>query len=71
MIKVFTTNKDGKIELTKKELKSLLDEAYYEGVLSNCGVYTYSSPSFINGTSTINADYIKNGTIESNIHMEA
>ena len=31
MIKVFTTNKDGKIELTKDELKALLDEAYWEG----------------------------------------
>lgn len=31
MIKVFTTNKNGKIELTKDELKKLLDEAYWEG----------------------------------------
>lgn len=32
MIKVFTTNKDGKIELTKDELKALLDEAYRLGI---------------------------------------
>ena len=45
MIKVFTTNKDGKIELTKEELKSLLDEAYWDGYKANCVTYTYHSPS--------------------------
>jgi len=38
MIKVFTTNKDGKIELTKDELKKLLDEAYWEGYRANSNV---------------------------------
>ena len=36
MIKVFTTNKDGKIELTKEELQALLDEAYWDGYKANC-----------------------------------
>lgn len=45
MIKIFTTNKDGKIELTKEELKSLLDEAYWEGFGSNTTTYTYHSPT--------------------------
>ena len=44
MIKVFTTNKDGKIEITKEELKSLLDEAYWEGYKANDGVYVYKTP---------------------------
>ena len=46
MIKVFTTNKNGKIELAKDELKSLLDEAYWEGYKSNSGLYTYRSPAW-------------------------
>lgn len=45
MIKVFTTNKNGKIELTKDELKSLLDEAYWEGFRANGGTYTYTTPA--------------------------
>ena len=44
MIKVFTTNKDGKIELTKDELKSLLDEAYWDGYRANSSMYVYNSP---------------------------
>ena len=35
MIKVFTTKKNGKIELTKDELKALLDEAYWDGYKAN------------------------------------
>ena len=44
MIKVFTTNKDGKIELTKDELKNLLDEAYWDGHRA-ANVYTYRTPN--------------------------
>ena len=47
MIKVFTTNKDGKIELTKDELKNLLDEAYWEGYKkATTTTYTYSTPNW-------------------------
>ena len=46
MIKVFTTNKDGKIELTKDELKKLLDEAYWDGYRANSTVYTYQTPNY-------------------------
>ena len=46
MIKVFTTNKDGKIELTKDELKKLLDEAYWEGYRANSTIYTYQTPNW-------------------------
>ena len=66
MIKIFTTTKEGKISLTKKELEDLLNEAYWEGYNSNRTTtitypynplnpyYTLSS----NGTLTVNAtDY--------------
>lgn len=46
MIKVFTTNKDGKIELTAKELKELLDEAYWEGHRANNFTYVYNTPNW-------------------------
>lgn len=69
MIKVFTTNKDGKIELTKDELKALLDEAYWDGYRANNRFYVYNSPitspyTFTcNGTSlSISADEINKGT---------
>lgn len=44
MVKVFTTNKNGKIELTEKELKTLLDEVYWEGYRDNSHSWTYSTP---------------------------
>lgn len=46
MIKVFTTDRDGKITLTGKELKELLDEAYWEGYRSNNSSWVYKSPSW-------------------------
>ena len=46
MIKVFTTNENGKIELTKDELKNLLDEAYWEGYRANSIIYTYQTPNW-------------------------
>ena len=55
MIKVFTTNKDGKIELTKEELKSLLDEAYWDGWKANSGTFTYHSPYVWSCTTANNA----------------
>ena len=44
MIKVFTLNKNNKIELTKEELESLLNESYWEGY--NKKNWTYTSPSY-------------------------
>ena len=46
MIKVFTTNKNGKIELTKDELKELLDEAYWDGYRVNNHSWTYTTPGW-------------------------
>ena len=48
MIKVFTLNKNNKIELTEKELKQILDEAYWEGYHNGSHTtYTYTSPSIL------------------------
>ena len=44
MIKIFTVNESGKIELTKEELESVLDEAYWTGYRDNNG-YIYRSPN--------------------------
>ena len=46
MIKFFTKNNDGKIALTPEELKSLLDEAYWEGYRSNNTTVTYTTPNW-------------------------
>ena len=45
MVKVFTLNKAGKIELTKDELQKLLDEAYWEGYRANNN-WTYVTPGY-------------------------
>ena len=66
MIKVFTTNKNGKIELTKDELKELLDEAYWEGYRANSYIYTYQTPNWspYKWSVTTSNDYmIKSGDI--------
>lgn len=50
MIKVFTLNKNGKIELTKKQLEQLLNESYWEGYgySNRKNIYwTYTSPSLL------------------------
>jgi len=44
MIKVFTLNKNGKIELTKEELEQLLNESYWEG-FNRKNSWTYTSPT--------------------------
>ena len=46
MYKVFTVNKNGKIELSKEELQKLLDDSYWEGYRANSGTYVYHSPSW-------------------------
>ena len=46
MIKVFSLNKNGKIEISKEELQKLLDDSYWEGYRANSiTYYTYRSPS--------------------------
>lgn len=81
MIKVFTTNKEGKIELTKDELKALLDEAYWEGYRANSGTYIYTTPytwspyKWTNGTSvtnvTLSTNDITTGTVSAECNVGA
>ena len=61
MIKVFTLNKNKKIELTKQELERLLNESFWEGYNKNnayvyTSPYTYKSPYWY--TTTANANNI-------------
>ena len=48
MIKVFTLNEKGKIELTKDELEQLLNKSYWEGYSEGyskkTSYWTYTSP---------------------------
>lgn len=44
MVKVFTTNKDGKIEFTKQELETLLNEVWNDGY-NRHGSYWWTSPT--------------------------
>lgn len=47
MVKVFTTNKDGKVEFTKEELENLLNEVWQDGRNSS-GTYWWTSPTITN-----------------------
>lgn len=83
LIKVFTKNANNKIELSEKELKDLLDEAYWDGYYSTQhGItYTYTSPKlrwepyvFTNNTSsecTINSNttITNDSTIGTDLRM--
>ena len=63
MTKTFKTNKNGKIEFTKKELEKLLDEIWRDGYNSN-NTYTWSSPSWWTYPYTpITWTYLSDGTI--------
>ena len=66
IIKIFTVNKNNKIELTKEELKEMLDEAYWEGFKNNLGgtTYTYTTPNWTGTPYTIT-------TCGSNISIES
>ena len=44
MVKVFTTNSNGKIEFTKDELEKVLNEVWQDGYNSNTS-YWWSSPT--------------------------
>lgn len=70
MIKVFTTNKNGKIELTSDELKKLLDEAYWEGYHSNSSTYIYHSPTWTPynwSTTTSDSITLSNSTVTADL----
>ena len=44
MVKVFTLNKNGKIEFTKEELENLLNETWNDGYYHH-GTYWWQSPT--------------------------
>ena len=44
IVKVFQKNKNGKIELTKEELETLLNEVYWDGYNAH-NTWVYKSPS--------------------------
>ena len=46
IVKVFQTNKNGKIEFTKKELETLLNEIYWDGYNSAHNTWTYTTPKW-------------------------
>lgn len=68
MIKIFTLNKNGKIELTKKELEQILNESYWEGYRNSYSnsVWTYHSPSvtnpYVTCTSATNSVTVKSNS---------
>ena len=43
IVKVFQKNKNGKIEFTKEELETLLNEIYWDGYRANS---TWTTPSY-------------------------
>lgn len=47
MVKVFQTNKNGKIEFTKKELETLLNEIYWQGRNDAHYGWTYTTTPWI------------------------
>jgi hypothetical protein len=74
MIKVFTTNKNGKIEISPEELKKLLDESYWEGYSAK-STWTYTSPytnsPYIYTTTTSGVTISNTNTTTDNVTIDA
>lgn len=73
LIKVFTKNINGKIELTEEELRKILDEAYWEGYGDRHlgGTITWTSPEwwkqpYYTTTTTSSNITIKSPEIDTN-----
>lgn len=45
IVKVFQKNNNGKIEFTKEELETLLNEVYWDGYRAN-STWTWTTPSY-------------------------
>ena len=56
MVKVFTTNSNGKIEFTKEELENLLNEVWQDGYKSNKS-YWWTSPTITTAKYPTNITY--------------
>lgn len=61
MIKIFTTDKDGKITFTVDELKQLLYEAFQEGYHSKGTSYILTNPNWTSSTYTTISSSSDNG----------
>lgn len=59
IIRVFTLNNNGKIEITEEELRKLLDDSYWEGYYDSGKSWTYTSPNI--NPFTISTTNIVNG----------
>ena len=67
MVKVFTLNSRGMIELTKEEVEALLQEAYNEGYNKGSGTYTTAPITWPPGVRGIDQTwYYTNTTTASN-----
>lgn len=73
MKKEFKFNKNGKIELSKEELKTLLDDAYWEGYRSGSGTtWTYITPNWVPyywTTTTATSGTINSGSVSDTITL--
>ena len=47
IVKVFQINKNGKIEFSREELETLLNEIYWDGYNSANNTWTYKTPNWI------------------------
>lgn len=54
IVKVFQKNKNGKIEFTKEELETLLNEVYWDGYRAN-STWTWTTPLSYPIYTTINS----------------
>lgn len=66
MIKIFTLNKNNKIELTKQELENLLNESFWEGYNKKNNYYwTYTTPYTTTLTNTTTSGITINTSTEA------
>ena len=63
MVKVFTTNSNGKIEFTKDELEKLLNEVWQDGYNSHTS-YWWTSPTITTPYYCTNGTTISCNTVE-------
>lgn len=70
MKKEFKFNKNGKIELSKEQLKTLLDDAYWEGYRSGSGTtWTYITPNWAPYYWTTTTAAINSGSVSDTITL--
>lgn len=68
MVKVFTTNSNGKIEFTKDELERLLNEVWRDGYSSNTS-YWWASPTYTTTSLTDTKKYTVSCDTENKVEF--